>query len=92
VKEKLQVKFQLDFFNLFNHPNFNPSSLSSGSPIQSENCGPSFTDAATGKTLYNACSASNNVVTHQDLTPGFGTSSGLIGNARQIQYQLHFNF
>jgi hypothetical protein len=92
VKEKLQVKFQLDFFNLFNHPNFNPSSLSQGSPIESENCGPSFTDATTHNTAYNPCSATNNVITHQDLTPGFGTSSGLIGNARQIQYQLHFNF
>jgi hypothetical protein len=91
--EKLNIKFQMDFFNLFNHPNFNPSSLSQGSPIAGLNCGPSFTDS-TGKTAYNPCSASNNVVTHQDLQTGFGTSSGLLGsaNSRTIQYGLHFEF
>jgi hypothetical protein len=95
VKERLQIQFNMDFFNLFNHPNFNPGSLSQGSPIQSINCGapvPGQT-SDTGHSLYNPCSATNNIVSAEDLTPGFGTSSGLIGTpARQIQYGLHFNF
>ena len=37
--EKATIKFSLDFFNLFNHPNFNPASLSQGSPISAVNCG-----------------------------------------------------
>lgn len=94
VREKLNIKFNFDFFNLFNHPNFNPSSLSQGSPIQAINCGPAAgTDPLTGHSLFNACSATNNVVTSQDLQPGFGTSSALIGTpARQLQYGLHFEF
>ena len=91
--EKLTIKFNLDFFNLLNHPNFNPGSLGQGSPISAINCGPAVgTDASTGHSLYTPCSATNNVVSAQDLQPGFGTSSALIGNARQIQYGLHFNF
>jgi hypothetical protein len=91
--EKATIKFSLDFFNLFNHPNFNPSSLSQGSPIQTVNCGvPIGASATTGHALYAPCSATNNIVSAQDLQPGFGTSSALIGNARQIQYGLHINF
>ena len=91
--EKATIKFSLDFFNLFNHPNFNPSSLSQGSPISAVNCGgPIGTNDSTGHALYAPCSATNNIVSSQDLQPGFGTSSALIGNARQIQYGLHINF
>jgi hypothetical protein len=91
--EKATIKFSLDFFNLFNHPNFNPGSLSQGSPISAINCGaPIGTNASTGHALYAPCSPTNNLVTAEDLQKGFGTSSGLIGNARQIQYGLHVNF
>jgi hypothetical protein len=94
IRERLTIKFNLDFFNLFNHPNFNPSSLSQGSPINAVNCGPvAGTDASTGHSLYTPCSTTNNIVSAQDMQPGFGTSNGLIGTgARQIQYGLHFNF
>jgi hypothetical protein len=91
--EKATIKFSLDFFNLFNHPNFNPASLSQASPISAVNCGtPIGADLNTGHALYAPCSPTNNIVSAQDLQPGFGTSSGLIGNARQIQYGLHVNF
>jgi Carboxypeptidase regulatory-like domain len=93
MHEKVTVKFSLDFFNLFNHPNFDPSQLSQSSPIAAINCGSVIgADETTGHALYAPCSATNNVVSAQDLQPGFGTSSGLIGNARQIQYGLHINF
>jgi hypothetical protein len=91
--ERVVIKFNLDFFNLFNHPNFNPGSLSQGSPFSAINCGSQIgTDASTGHKLYAPCSATNNIVSAQDQQSGFGTSSGLIGNARQIQYGLHVNF
>jgi len=91
--EKVTIKFSLDFFNLFNHPNFDPSQLSQTSPIAAVNCGSVIgADETTGHALYAPCSATNNIVSAQDLQPGFGTSSGLIGNARQIQYGLHVNF
>jgi hypothetical protein len=94
LHEKLNIKFQMDFFNLFNHPNFNPGSLGQGSPISSINCGPSFTDASTGNTVFNPCSATNNIVTSEQRQPGFGTSSALLGsaNSRTIQYGLRFDF
>lgn len=91
--ERATIKFSLDFFNLLNHPNFNPSSLSQNSPISAINCGGVIGhDATSGHALYAPCSATNNIVSGQDLQSGFGTSSGLIGNARQIQYGLHVNF
>lgn len=91
VRERLNIQFNLDFFNLFNHPNFAPASQN---PIASVNCGaPAGTDPNTGHSLYNPCSATNNIVSAQDLTPGFGTSTSLLGTpARQLQYGLHFNF
>jgi hypothetical protein len=87
IKETTVVQFRLDFFNLFNHPNFNPGSLSQGSPFQQVNCG-----APNGNGLYQPCSPTNNIVSTATTTSGFGTSSGLIGNSRQIQYELRISF
>ncbi len=87
VREMATVQFRLDFFDLFNHANFNPGS-GTFSPFQSVNCGP----VGTGG-LYQPCSATNNTITAQSATSGFGASSATIGNAsRQIQYTLHINF
>ena len=87
IREMATIQFRLDFFNLFNHPNFNPGSLSQGAPFQQVNCG-----APDGSGLYQPCSETNNVVSTATSTSGFGTSSGLIGNSRQIQYELRINF
>ncbi len=87
IKERVTMQFRLDFFDLWNHANFNPSS-GTFSPVQSVNCGA----AANG--LYQPCSIANNVITAQTMTTGFGQSNALIGGnaSRQIQYTLHFNF
>ena len=87
IKERVTMQFRLDFFDLWNHANFNPSS-GTFSPVQSVNCGA----AANG--LYQPCSVANNVITAQTMTTGFGQSNALIGGnaSRQIQYTLHFNF
>ncbi|MBW4028467.1 MAG: carboxypeptidase regulatory-like domain-containing protein [Acidobacteria bacterium] len=88
VRDRATIQFRMDFFDLFNHANF----LSSGgtfSPFENVNCGP--INGTTGK--YAACSPTNNVVTAQTATPGFGTSTALVGNAqRQIQYGIHIEF
>ena len=90
VREKLTIKFNFDFFNFFNHPNFSPATQS---PVAAVNCGSPVGTNDTGHALYTPCSATNNIVSAQDLTPGFGTSTSLLGTpARQIQYGLHFNF
>jgi hypothetical protein len=84
----------LDFFNLLNHANFNPSS-GTFTPFVSVNCGSEIgVDASNGNPLFNPCSPTNNLVTHQTSTNGFGNSNAVIGgnSARQIQYTLHFNF
>ena len=87
VHELATVQFRLDFFDLLNHANFNPSS-GTFSPVQNVNCG-----ASNAAGQYQACSTTNNVVTAQTPTSGFGTSNATIGNAsRQIQYTLHINF
>ena len=93
VKERVTVQFRLDFFNLWNHANFNPSSLSQGAPIQNVNCGPVTGSNGTSPS-YAPCSATNSLITRETQTPGFGTSNGLIGgnSSRQIQYTLHINF
>ncbi len=87
VREMATVQFRLDFFDLFNHANFNPNN-GTFSPFQSVNCG-----AADGTGHYQPCSTTNNIVGAETPTSGFGASSATIGNAsRQIQYTLHVNF
>ncbi len=95
VKERVDVQFRLDFFDLLNHANFNSSS-GTFSPIQNFNCG-----APNGQGLYQPCGGAfassgiytNTVITHESQNTGFGASTATIGNAsRQIQYTLHINF
>ena len=38
IKEKLRVKFAMDFFDLFNHPNFNSANLESAGFTSSSRC------------------------------------------------------
>ena len=87
VRELATVQFRLDFFDLLNHANFNPSD-GQFTPFQNVNCG-----AANANGLYQPCSVTNNTITAQTVQSGFGASNQTIGNAsRQIQYTLHINF
>ena len=86
VGEKLRVKFSMDFFDLFNHPNFNSSNLegtgfgANGSSITCTGSGP--------------CSPTNNVIATAPGTPtGFGQASAENNNAgRSLQYTLKLSF
>ena len=87
IKERFRVKFSLDFFNLFNHANFNGGNLETAN-FNASNlvCGASQT----------ACTATNNVVSAQLGNPnstssGFGQANN-VHPGREIQYTLRFSF
>lgn len=92
-KERFRVKFSLDFFNMFNHANFNTNGLANGytpGSLQCNNavgpCGLSV-NPMTGVTNNFA----NNVVTAQGAVNGFGQTFG-VHPGREIQYTLRFSF
>lgn len=87
IKERATIQFRMDFFDLLNHANFNASS-GTFTPVNSVNCG-----AVSGTGFYSPCSPTNNIITAESPTAGFGRSNATIGNAaRQLQYTLHINF
>jgi hypothetical protein len=87
MKEKYRIKFQVDFFNIFNHPNFSGNNFANGYSGSNLFCG-----GATA-TSGLPCSPTNNVVTSQTAgTIGnFGQATAVLP-PRQIQYGLHFSF
>jgi len=89
LSERFKLQFRLDFFDLFNHPNF-VGNTGSNTPIQggSINCGP-----ANGAGLYQACSPTNNVITNQSYVNTFGQASQTTTKAgRELQYTLKLTF
>jgi hypothetical protein len=85
IKERYRVKFAMDFFDLFNHPNFNSSGLEgTGYAPATLTCGSA------------ACGATNpsRLVTAQSTVGGFGSVSALqVGRGnRELQYSLKFTF
>jgi hypothetical protein len=79
-KERYNIKFSFDFFNLFNHANFNSGNLEgTGYNPSSVTCG------------ANACSPTNNVIQSQAAVSNFGTA-GSVHPGRELQYTLRFTF
>ena len=94
VRERINIKFRFDAFDLLNHANFR-ADQGNFTVASNVNCGQSFSENVNGTiaTRYNACSPTNNVISA--FTPGqnFGQSTGLVGNAeRQFLYSLHIDF
>jgi hypothetical protein len=85
VKERVRIKFAMDFFDILNHPNFNSSGL--------EGTGYSPANVACGNGTV-ACSPTNNVITNQAAVTGFGAVQALqVGRSnRELQYSLKFSF
>jgi len=107
VKEKYRIKFSMDFFDLFNHPNFNSGNLEASgftatSPLL---CGGAQQAVPGGGPTGQPCSPTNNVVTGAasgsatnpssvlNTPTGFGSASSQNLNAgRTLQYTLRFSF
>jgi len=92
IKERYRIKFSMDFFNIFNHPNFNSSNL------ETANFGSSSGVYCGGATATSGtpCSPTNNVITSASTpTPsnlsGFGQASA-VAPGRTLQYALKISF
>jgi hypothetical protein len=80
IKEKVNIRFSMDFFNAFNHTNFDANGIQgvgnqsgffyNGNGVY---CGP-----ANGSGLYQPCSPTNNVIS------AYGASSPTIGGANSV--------
>ncbi|MGC2160447.1 MAG: carboxypeptidase regulatory-like domain-containing protein [Silvibacterium sp.] len=100
LKEKYRIKFSIDFFNLFNHPNFSSGNLESADYTASNvYCGGATPATPGGGPTGQPCSLTNNVITSAVGAPtsttnssGFGTATAIQGGARQLQYTLRFTF
>jgi hypothetical protein len=78
IKEKLRVKFAIDLFDLFNHPNFNSGNLeasgfTSSSPLL---CGGANSPVPGNGPSGQPCSATNNIVTGSYHAATGGVSGG----------------
>jgi hypothetical protein len=89
IKEKYRIKFSMDFFDLFNHPNFNSSNLESSGFTSSS---PVYCGGATA-TSGQPCSPTNNVITSASTPTGFNSAgSENLNVGRNLQYTLRFTF
>lgn len=89
VKERFRIKFSMDFFDLFNHPNFNSSNLE-GSGFTSSS--PVYCGGAT-ETSGQPCSPTNNIITGASTPTGFAAAgSQNLNMGRNLQYTLRFSF
>jgi hypothetical protein len=87
IKERFRVKFSLDFFNLFNHANFNAGNL------ETANFNATGILCGASQTL---CTPSNNVISSYSLSAnnagsGFGQANA-VQPGREIQYGLKVTF
>jgi hypothetical protein len=79
----------MDFFDLFNHPNFNSGNLENSGFTSSS---PVFCGGATASSGL-PCSASNNVITGASTPTGFNqASSENLNQGRTLQYTLKLSF
>jgi hypothetical protein len=100
VKENINVRFSMDFFNAFNHTNFDANGIQgvgnqagfyyNGSGVY---CG-----AANSSGLYQPCSPTNNIISAYSNGTTIGGNNPVWGQAnaikpaRELQYGLKITF
>ncbi len=98
IKEKYRIKFQFDFFDLLNHPNFNTNGLEAATytPSSSVYCGGAHAATPGGGPTGLPCSPTNNIITTAPAPAAnaFGNIQALQPGKsnRELQYALHFDF
>ncbi len=99
VKENLNIRFSMDFFNAFNHTNFDANGIQ-GIGNQSGffyNGGGVYCGTANASGLYQPCSPTNNVISAYGSNTN-GGANGVFGqanaikDARILQYGLKITF
>jgi Carboxypeptidase regulatory-like domain/TonB-dependent Receptor Plug Domain len=100
-KERYNLRFSMDFFNAFNHANFDANSVQ-GVGNQSGffyNGSGVYCGAKNAGGFYEPCSPTNNVVSaYGNSNAKIGGANGVWGlangtkNARELQYGLKFTF
>ena len=85
--DRYNVKFSMDFFNIFNHANFISTNLEGFGYSANVACG------------ANACSPTNNIITSQTINNTTHTTQGsgwgqanAVQPGRELQYTLRFDF
>jgi hypothetical protein len=87
--ERMRIQFRFDFFNLFNHANFNGGNINGingGSIAANVNCG-----SANAAGVYQQCSTTNDIITRYSPTGNLGQAT-VARNAREMQYGLKVIF
>lgn len=103
IKEKFRLRFSMDFFNAFNHPNFDATYIQGTGGNNGSgafyNGGGVYCGAANAGGLYQPCSPTNNVISAYGATnPGIGGANKGFGStivtkpARELQYGLKLTF
>ncbi|HTG27041.1 MAG TPA: carboxypeptidase regulatory-like domain-containing protein [Methylomirabilota bacterium] len=103
IKERFRLRFSMDFFNAFNHPNFDAGWIQGTGGNNGSgafyNGGGVYCGPANAGGLYQPCSPTNNVISAYGTTnPGIGGANKGFGStivtkpARELQYGLKLTF
>jgi len=88
-KERFRLQFKMDFFNAFNHPNFDAGTIQSVSYWN--NGAGVYCGSQNASGFYQPCSPSNNVISTGTAAPLFGQATQT-KPARELQYGLKLTF
>jgi hypothetical protein len=93
IKERLRIKFSMDFFNLFNHPNFNSGNLEAAGFSGTAYCGGATSPTPGGGPTGLPCGPTNNIITSASTPNGFdGANAENLNQGRNLQYTLRIQF
>lgn len=102
-KERFNLRFSMDFFNAFNHANFDATFIQGTGTNNGSgafyNGGGVYCGAANAQGLFQPCGTSNSVIsTYGTTNPGIGGANKGFGSAsqtlpaRELQYGLKLTF